>query len=264
MKRAILIVCALVVTVVLSLILIAAFLQQQRPTLLSKPPEHGWSFVIRVDSPDAGSTNNLAELKNAIQSRSARLGFGVYWEPISESRVRLAVSAPETVDPQMLSTELFSRGRLEFRLVHEESDQLIEKGEIPSGYEILKRDVTLRPSRKLNEQVLVKREPEPGLVGNSIKTAMVVRDQMGRPQIDLALTAQATEAFARLTRENVGRRLAIVLDGELQTAPVIRSPIETGRAQIEGSFDTAEACKLANMLELPLPIRVTVVDSGKY
>src|SRR5205823_6911161 len=61
-----------------------------------------------------------------------------------------------------------------------------------------------------------------------------------------------TAKFGEITRENVGRRLAIVLDGALYSAPVIRSPIETGRGQITGQFDQKEASELANALENPL------------
>jgi len=99
MKRVILIVCALAATLVLSLILAETFFRQQRPMVLSKPPDHGWSFVIAVDPTDAGSANDLAELKQAIQSRSAKLGFGVHWGEISESRVQLTIAPPEIVAP---------------------------------------------------------------------------------------------------------------------------------------------------------------------
>ena len=63
---------------------------------------------------------------------------------------------------------------------------------------------------------------------------------------------------------NVDRRLAIVLDGELCTAPVIRSPIENGSGQISGHFDAREALELANLLEHPLEVPITLLESRPF
>ena len=84
MKRVILIVCAAAISGILVLLGLAAYPRHRQTALLSKPPEHGTSFVIEADfSKAGGSTNNLAKLKETTLRRSSRLGVRVYWEPIS-------------------------------------------------------------------------------------------------------------------------------------------------------------------------------------
>ena len=80
-------------------------------------------------------------------------------------------------------------------------------------------------------------------------SAIVVPGNFGEPQINFTLNDEGTAIFGQVTRENVGHRLAIVLDGVLYSAPNIQSPIETGHGQITGSFDRREAFELASVLE---------------
>jgi len=87
-----------------------------------------------------------------------------------------------------------------------------------------------------------------------------MRDSMGQPQIYFQLNPAGTIAFAELTRTNVDHRLAIVLDGELSSAPVIKAPMETGLCEISGSFTDTEARALANLMGDPLPVPVTLVE----
>src|SRR5207247_7750360 len=73
--------------------------------------------------------------------------------------------------------------------------------------------------------------------------------------------SKGTGRFGEITRANVGQRLAIVLDGVLYSAPVIRSAIETGSGQITGNFDQKEAFELANVLENPLRAPLSLEES---
>ena len=77
------------------------------------------------------------------------------------------------------------------------------------------------------------------------------------PCVDFELTAAGAAAFARLTRDNIGKRVAIVLDGKILSAPVIRSGIAGGRGVITGHFTVAEASRIALLLRsgaLPAPL----------
>ncbi|MEI9863353.1 MAG: hypothetical protein WDN00_02105 [Limisphaerales bacterium] len=67
--------------------------------------------------------------------------------------------------------------------------------------------------------------------------------------------------FAETTSKNIGQRLAIVLDNELQTAPVIQGAIQTGNGQITGHFTDQEAFGLANVLRNPLRAPLSIVSS---
>ena len=77
------------------------------------------------------------------------------------------------------------------------------------------------------------------------------------PCVNFELTATGAAAFARLTRDNIGKRLAIVLDGKILSAPVIRSEIPNGTGQITGHFTMDEAARMALLLRsgaLPAPL----------
>ena len=87
---------------------------------------------------------------------------------------------------------------------------------------------------------------------------MAVRGNLGEPQIDFQLNDDGAKRFGEVTRNNIGQRLAIILDGELYSAPTIQSPIETGNGQITGHFMVEQAQELANVLQNPLraPLKI--------
>ena len=106
-------------------------------------------------------------------------------------------------------------------------------------------------ARRSSKQVVVKKKPENGLAGDIVENAMAVRGNLGEPQIDFRLNNEGAKRFGEVTRNNIGQRLAIVLDGELYSAPVIQSAIETGNGQITGHFTPEQALQLANVLQNP-------------
>ena len=79
----------------------------------------------------------------------------------------------------------------------------------------------------------------------ALKSASVGKDSLGHPVIDITLNKNGAEQFATVTQQNLHKRLAIVIDGHLNSAPVIQSPITGGKAQISGSFSKEEAKDLA-------------------
>jgi len=77
--------------------------------------------------------------------------------------------------------------------------------------------------------------------------------------VNFVFDARGTREFAEISSANVGRQLAIVLDGVVESAPEIKEPITGGRGQIEGHFDFTEAQDLANVLRngaLPAPLKL--------
>ncbi len=101
-------------------------------------------------------------------------------------------------------------------------------------------------------------EPTILMTGAAISDARHRPGQMGEsPYVAITLTSQGGNTFERITGDNVGRRLAIVLDGKVQSAPVIKDRIGGGRAVITGSFTLDEARDLAIVLRagaLPAPV----------
>ncbi len=140
-------------------------------------------------------------------------------------------------------------------------------GRPPQGYQFMlekNKDGVYRPN-------YVSRKTE--LTGEYLVSADVDRDEMGRPVVAFRLNGDGGKLMRKLTRNYIahgeknstdrGRQLAIVLDGELISAPVLQSEIST-RGQISGSFDVAEAQRLANDLNagaLPVPLTVLAEES---
>jgi protein-export membrane protein SecD/preprotein translocase SecF subunit len=98
------------------------------------------------------------------------------------------------------------------------------------------------------------------LTGASLTNAKVeIGGQFGMPHISIDFNREGASAFARITEANIDRQLAIVLDGVVQSAPVIRSRIPDGKAIIEGQFTSEESRLLATVLRagaLPAPVKV--------
>src|SRR5690554_8048194 len=90
---------------------------------------------------------------------------------------------------------------------------------------------------------------------------MAFNQDTSEPVVNFKLDSDGTRLFADITRQNIGRPLAIVLDNQVITAPVIRSVIAGGSGEISGAFTTAEASNLALLLRagaLPAPLNVKI------
>jgi SecD/SecF fusion protein len=241
----------------------------------------GTSFLVEMDTNRLATvqmvTNALGQVQTVTNSAESELQgalehavevlrrrvdqFGVA-EPIIQpaGRNRILVQLPglSEADKESARTTIQKAAYLEFRLVHEHNDELIALGEIPPGYELLQRKERARDGTDRIEKVIVKKRAERGLTGNIVRSAMVTRGNLGEPEISFTLTSEGAIVFGEVTRANVKRRLAIVLDGELKSAPVIQTAIETGNGQITGMTDAREAFEVANTLENPLraPLRI--------
>ena len=100
------------------------------------------------------------------------------------------------------------------------------------------------------------------LTGGALKKAQVGYGNLGEPQINFEMKPEGAIEFARITRENVGKQLAIVLDGKVQTAPVIRTEIPGGTGSISGNYTVEEAKRTATLLNSgALPIKAEIVET---
>jgi SecD/SecF fusion protein len=213
-------------------------------------------------------TNHVAEtelqgvLNQAVEVLRKRVDrFGVaepVIQPAGNNQILIQLPGLSEAEKEGAKKQIQRAAFLEFRMVHEQSDELVRNGEVPAGYELLKHKSRKRDGTETIEQVIVKKRAERGLTGNIIRNAGVIAGNFGEPEISFTLNDEGTTLFGQVTRENVGRRLAIVLDGELYSAPNIETPIENGRGVIKGSFGQVEAYELANVLENPLraPLRI--------
>ena len=205
----------------------------------------------------------LSQAVEVLRKRVDRFGVAEpVIQPAGNNQILIQLPGLSEADKESAQKQIQRAAFLEFRMVHEQSDDLIKNGELPpTGYELLKRKQRSLDGTERLEQVIAKKKAERGLTGSIIRSAGVVPGNFGEPQINFTLNDEGTTTFGQVTRENVGRRLAIVLDGELYSAPNIQSPIETGHGQITGSFDRREAFELANVLENPLRAPLSIVYS---
>ena len=204
-------------------------------------------------------------IAQAIEVLRKRLDkFGVAepsLQPVGEDRILIQLPGLSEVDYQSARETLTKPAYLEFRLVHEQSQTLLAQGMLAPGYEILSEKVKEANGVEKTLEYLVKKKPEQGLTGKHLSQAGVYPDPMtGRPKIDFQMTSEGASLFADVTSQNTGRQLAIVLDGELKSAPSIRGPIVSGRGEISGNYDLKEAFELANVLENPLEAPVEIVE----
>jgi SecD/SecF fusion protein len=225
----------------------------------------GTSFLMQMDTNRLEDVQDLdAVLSQAVEVLRKRVDkFGVaepVIQPAGNNRILVQLPGLSQAERETAITTIQRAAFLEFRMVHEQSDDLVENNEIPPGHELLQHVQRQRDGSQRIDRVIVRKRAE--LTGSAIRSAQVVRGNLGEPEIDFSLTSEGAAIFADLTRENVGRRLAIILDGELYSAPVIQSAIETGRGQITGSFDLREAHELANVLENPLRAPLELVYSS--
>jgi SecD/SecF fusion protein len=214
----------------------------------------GTSFLVEMNTTNlTNSAETGAALSQAVDVLRRRVDrFGVA-EPVilPQGSDRILVQLPGlSAAAQAQAEEAIKKAAfLEFRLVHEESRKLLEQGITPPGYQVMIHTKKLPNGAKQVERYLVKARPE--MVGG-IKSAMVTRDNLGRPEIAFNLDSASSDKFGKITTENVGHQLAVILDGELQTAPVIKSPITGGSGVIEGDYSPEEAFTLQTVLENPL------------
>ena len=233
----------------------------------------GTSFLVGMETNRlSGDTNSVVSqdivreqaLSQAVEVLRRRVDkFGVaepVIQPEGNDRILIQLPGLSEADKDNARTAIQKAAFLEFRLVHENSDELFKQGLREPGYELLKKKELMPDGESRITSVLVKKKAE--LTGKYIKSAFVTRDAVGQPEINFTLNSEGADIFGRVTAENVQRRLAIVLDGQLESAPVIKGPIEGGSGVITGSFTDQEAHELANALENPLQAPVTILQES--
>jgi len=230
----------------------------------------GVSFTVAMETNVlSADQDQQVVLEQSIEVLRKRVDqFGVA-EPIlqtrGENQIQIDMPGLSELDYQSVREILTRPAYLEFRMVHERSQELIDRGFPVPGYEILTERRSSETAGEPDSLIpyLVKIKPEQGLTGTHISSAGVYPDPLtGKPEIDFVLTSEGAVLFADVTRQNTGRQMAIVLDGELKSAPRINGPIEQGRGQITGDYDMREAFELANVLENPLEAPVRIVEEN--
>ena len=213
----------------------------------------GTSVLVRMDTNNlsqADASSALSQAVEVLRNRVDRLGVAEpLIQPQGSDRILVQLPGLSAADQESAIESIKKAAFLEFKMVHPNSDELVKAGQIEPGYEILKRKRRGPDGKEVVEAVEVRKRAE---MSGGIKSAMVVRGNMGEPQINFTLDSEGAEKFAKITTDHQGERMAIILDGELYSAPNIHEPITTGSGQITGNFEQREAFELQNILENPL------------
>ncbi|MCF7764289.1 MAG: protein translocase subunit SecD [Verrucomicrobia bacterium] len=223
----------------------------------------GTSFLVGLDTSSLDDTNNVgsttrdAAISQAVEVFRRRVDrFGVaepLIQPVGDNKILIQLPGLSEADKLSAKTQIEKAAFLEFRLVHPESNQLLQQGLTAPGYQVLQMKRKLPSGEEVINKYLVRRKAELGLTGQYVARAGVEPDPMtGQMQITLRFDSKGADLFGEVTRNHVGEQLAIVLDGELYSAPNINEPILGGSAVISGDFSMKEAFELANVLENPL------------
>lgn len=173
---------------------------------------------------------------------------------------RLLIQLPGITDTQRAKELIGRTALLEFKLLDEAHDvDTALKGEVPAGSEIL-YEIKEDPSTQRTSKIPFLVKKRAALTGAYLTDAKVQIDsQYNEPYVSLTFDKKGARLFESITEENVKKRLAIVLDQKVYSAPVIQEKIAGGEARITGSFTTDEAKDLAIVLRagaLPAPVKI--------
>jgi preprotein translocase subunit SecD len=187
--------------------------------------------------------------------------FGVSEPEITlQGTDQILVQLPGVRDPQRAINLIGQTALLEFKMVDEEGNlEEALKGTIPPG-DIILYQRSVDPQTGAVKKIPYLLREKTMMTGEFIKDARVALDsQFNEPYVAMEFTDIGAKLFEQITAANVKKRLAIILDNNVYSAPVIQERISGGRAQITGRFDTKEASDLAIVLRsgaLPAPVKI--------
>jgi len=241
------------------------------------PVETGARLVYRLSDKEMARMKDTAA-DQALETIRNRIDqFGVAEPTIHRQAANeIVVQLPGIKDPKRAIEIIGKTAQLEFKLVDDsatvapeipasikpgEEEALLTKfaGKLSPDDEILFEKITNRETGEVTKRpILLKKETL--MTGDLLTEAKVTIDQrFNEPYVSLTFNAAGAKLFEEITAANVKKRLAIILDGSVYSAPVIQERIAGGNAQITGRFSMDEAKDLAIVLRagaLPAPIKM--------
>jgi preprotein translocase subunit SecD len=237
----------------------------------------GQKLVLKMSGKEAAKIRDNAA-DQALETIRNRIDqFGVAEPSIQrQGENEIVVELPGVKDPERAIDLIGKTAQLEFKLVDDSSpvaaqlpsaiqpgdQQSVLKefaGKIPSGDQIL-FERKLNPDTGIVREVPILLKKDAVLTGDSLSEAKVSLDsRFGEPYVSISFNAEGAKRFEEITGANVKKRLAIILDNNVYSAPVIQEKISGGSAQITGNFTMDEAKDLAIVLRagaLPAPLKM--------
>jgi protein-export membrane protein SecD len=176
-----------------------------------------------------------------------------------EGAERILVQAPGETDPQKLRSRIGKTALMTFHLLRDDANlQEAAAGRVPAGA------IFVPFAESSGQQGGLVLERRPRLTGRNLTNAQASFEQLtNRPVVTFQFDGSGASNFCRITRANVDKQFAIVLDDRILTAPVIQEPICGGRGQISGNFTPEETQELSLLLRAgALPVPLTVLQQA--
>jgi len=238
----------------------------QKKIALGLDIQGGTSFLIRLVKGEKDVTKAmLDQAVEVIRKRVDYFGVGEpIISPVGTDRILVQIPGLDTAKIQEARQQLSRVAKLEFRLVYPDNGERLDK--IDKGQEVIPPDYrieTYQPHAGENgqkpkeERLLVKKKADLG--GDRVKESHAYYGNEGWT-VALKFDTDGAKQFGKITEQYKGHRFAIVLDGVIQSAPVIRDAIYGGEAVITGRFTEQEARGLASVLENPLQTPVSIEE----
>jgi preprotein translocase subunit SecD len=217
-------------------------------------------FVLTLTDAEQSRLRDFA-VRQAVETIRNRVDqFGVAEPTIQrQGENRILIQLPGIQDPARAKALIGKTAVLEFKLVDDTAD--VEKalaGSPPPGTEVLWERRT-NPQTQAETKVPLVVRKRVLLTGDLIQNAEVRISDSGQAYVSVTFNSVGTRIFGEVTEQNVGKRLAIILDGNVHSAPTIQERIPSGQAQITGGFTPEEARDLAIVLRagaLPAPVQI--------
>ncbi|MCX5712854.1 MAG: protein translocase subunit SecD, partial [Candidatus Omnitrophica bacterium] len=213
-------------------------------------------LLLKVDTSKLSEQAKVDAADRAVEVVRNRIdAFGVREASIQkQGEDEIVVQLPGVTDRDRAIDLIGKTALLEFKIVDSDPQKLQEAlaGKVPEGLE-------LKYTKDNNEPLLL--QSTAALTGDALTNASVRFDssQFNEPTVTLQFNSAGAKKFAEITAANIGKRLAIVLDGKIQSAPSIREAIPSGEAVITGRFSVEEAQDLSLILKvgaLPAPMSI--------
>ena len=225
----------------------------------------GSSFLVAIDTnklENAAAGGALAQAVEVLRRRVDTIGVAEPdIRPLGANKIMIQLPGLSEADQAKAKKLVTEAAFLEFALVHQNSDRLIADEITPDGYKKYAYTSKDAQGDKFTRDVLVEIENKYGLKGEHITSAYPSRDPLTQsPMILFGFNSEGASAMGRLTQqENIGKQMAIILDGKLLSAPVLQGRI-TSNGQITGDFTSEEAATIANALLNPLKAPLTIEE----
>jgi preprotein translocase subunit SecD len=225
----------------------------------NKPGESQLMILLQADLKDSQGSGEMERVQKILQARVRAMKLRNVEVKISSPN-GLVVLAPADTDSGRLKDALTKQGLLEFRLVESKRHVGPSEQAIRDRFLSMREGYKFYPSANFSGSKIYLLKEKPDLDGWSLQDARVMNDSTGNPCVAFSFTREGSERFGVLTERNINRQIAIMVDGKVFSAPIIKTKI-TGSGQVTGNFSEQEARDLAAILKVgPQMVPLAVME----